>query len=218
MTPTIESPWHADVGEPPVKPQLREELAELERQAIAKRAEVQAKLAVVQGQENQWRTILAAGLEAWTRLKNVREHLQILRQRHAAAAVEFDKLVGGEAYTLQWHADQSISPLLDSWAYGQITREENPFCYFGRVLAALELAIGRVEKRLPEFERAEADARRTAQDYAKANGIEHQFTGEPKAEPAVATPTPGDPGDSDPASAIADEPPEPFPGKRKATR
>ncbi len=217
MTATPESPWHADVGEPPVKPQLREELAELERQAAAKRAEVQEKLAVVQSRENEWRGILTGGLAAWQALQNAREQLDILRQRHALAAAEFDKLVSSELYTLEWHRAVSASPLLDGWVYGAITREENPFVFHARTLAALELGIARIESRLPEFERAEADARQTAQDYASANGITHAFTDEAKAEPAAPV-TQTEPDDDDPASALADEPPEKFPGKRKPTR
>ena len=209
MTQAPESPWHADVDEPPIKPQLREGLAELERQAAAKRDEVKAKLAVVQTRENEWRAILNAGLEAWTRLKNANSHLLILRDRYAVEAVKFDALVGGETYTHDWHTVMHANPLLEGFIYGA-TKEENPFVFHARSIGALELAIARVEKRLPEFERAEADARKAAQDYAKANGIEHAFTDAPK-------PKPTEPGESDPANALADEPPEKCAGKRKAT-
>lgn len=208
-----ESPWHADVGEPPIKPQLREELAELERQAAAKREEVKAKLAAVQARENDWRAILNTGMEAWTRLQNAMSHLKILRDRRDVEAAKFDALVGGENYTEGWHAAVSISPLLDNSIFSA-TKEENPFVHHARNIAALDLGIARIESRLPEFERAEADARKAAQDYAKANGLEHAVAGE-------AQPMPADTDDSDAAIAIANEPPEQpekFPGRRKGTR
>lgn len=156
MTQAPESPWHADVGEPPIKPQLREELAELERQAAAKREEVKAKLAIVQTRENEWRAILSTGMESWQRLQNVRSHLRILRDRHAVEAAKFDALVGCDNYTEEWHAAMGISPLLDNGVF-RATKDELPLVHHSRTLAALDLGIARIESRLPEFERAEAD-------------------------------------------------------------
>lgn len=212
MTQAPESPWHADVGEPPIKPQLREELAELERQAAAKREEVKAKLAVVQTRENEWRAILSTGMESWTRLQNVRSHLRILRDRHAVEAAKFDALVGCDNYTEEWHAAMHISPLLDNGVFSA-TKDELPLVHHARTLAALELGIARIESRLPEFERAEADARRAAQKYARENSIAHAFTDEAKAAPVSAIAD-----TSDAAAALADEQPERFAGKRKGTR
>ncbi len=208
------TPNHWDISAAATSPavaQLQAEIDAVERQAAEARAVAAAKLRGANAAQAAWLAVLSAGQGKWQALQNAREQLNILRQRHALAAAEFEKLVGSESYTREWHEAQHADPMLDGWVYGTLTKEENPFVFHARTLAALDLGIARVKKRLPEFERAEADARKAAQDYAKANGIAHAFTDGAK-------PTPTAPEDSDAASALADEPPERFSGRRKGTR
>ena len=64
---------------------------------------------------------------------------------------------------------------MDSAAYGPMFNCENPFVFHARTIAALEFGIARIEKGLPDFERAEADAQNAAKNYAKAHGWEYDF-------------------------------------------
>lgn len=168
--------WNTDVQEGPAKIKALAELAKIDAAAARQRAEAGEKLAIAQRQEEEWHVLLAAGQLAWARLTHAREQLQILRDRHALAGARFDKLVGGFDYSLEWHRDLlKLDPLADGAAYGPLVNHENPFVFHARTLAALELGIARVEKRLPEFERAEADARKAAKNHATTQGRECDF-------------------------------------------
>lgn len=165
--------WNAEVQEGPAKTKALAELAKIEAVAARQRAEADEKLAIAQRQEEEWHALLAAGKAAWARLSQARDHLQILHDRHALAGVRFDRMVGGFDYSTEWHRDLlKLDPLADGAAYGPLVNHENPFVFHARTIAALEIGIARIEKRLPEFERAEADARRAAKTYAKAHGRE----------------------------------------------
>ncbi len=164
------TPNHWDISAAATSPavaQLQAEIDAVERQAAEARAVAAAKLRGANAAQAAWLAVLSAGQGKWQALQNAREQLNILRQRHALAAAEFEKLVGSESYTREWHEAQHADPMLDGWVYGTLTKEENPFVFHARTLAALDLGIARVKKRLPEFERAEADARKAAQDYAR---------------------------------------------------
>jgi|GEM_PF-2541670 len=204
------TPTHWDISaaaNSPAVAQLQDAVDEIERHAAEARAVAEAKLKEANRAQAAWLAVLSAGQKTWQTLQNAREQLDILRERHALAAAEFDKLVGGEFYTHEWHRQQHADPMLDGWVYGTLTKEENPFVFHARTLAALELGIARIESRLPEFERAEADARQAAQHYAKAHGIAHDFGDAEPPAPAPET--------ESAESALADKPTPTGKPKRK---
>lgn len=163
--------WEAEVQEGPAKTKALAELAKIEAAAARQRVEADEKLAIAQRQEAEWHALLETGKAAWARLTHARDHLQILRDRHALASVRFDKLVGGFDFSTSWHRDLlKLDPCADGAAYGPGLNYENPFVFHARTLAALELGIARVEQRVPEFERTEALAREAARIFAKRHG------------------------------------------------
>ena len=168
--------WQNEVQDTASKKKLQAELAKVEASNARSRADAVEKLAVAERKAGEWRAVLAAGQGAWDRLSHAREHLDILRDRHAIAAAKFDGLVGGFEYSREWHRElHKLDPLQDAAMFGPITNGENPFLYYARTIVALEAGVARIESRLPEFERVEADARDAAIRHAKANGIEHDF-------------------------------------------
>lgn len=168
--------WQNEIRETAATLKLQAELARIEASNARSRAEAVEKLAVAERKTGQWRAVLAAGQAASDRLSHSREHLAILRDRHAIAAAKFDGLVGGFDYSRSWFVDlQKFDPTKDNAAFGSVTNFENPFLFYARTIVALEAGIARIEDRLPEFEKIEAEAGEAAIRYAKANGIEHDF-------------------------------------------
>ena len=168
--------WQNEVRETAATLKLQAALARIEASNAIALADAVEKLAVAERKTGEWRAVLAAGQGAWDRLNHAREHLKILRDRHAVAAAKFDGLAGGFEYSRSWFVDlQKFDPLKDNAAFGSVTNFENPFVFHAREMSALEAGIARIEDRLPEFERVEADARDAAIHYAKANGIDHDF-------------------------------------------
>ena len=168
--------WQTEVRDTSSTLKLQAELARIEASNARSRAEAVEKLAVAERKTGEWRAVLAAGQGAWDRLSHARQHLEILRDRHAVAAAKFDGLVGGFEYSRSWFVDlQKFDPLKDNAAFGSVTNFENPFVFHAREMSALEAGIARIEDRLPEFERVEDDAREAAMRYAKSHGIEHDF-------------------------------------------
>ena len=168
--------WQSEVRDTSATLKLQAELAKIEASNARSRADAVEKLAVAERKAGEWRAVLAAGQGAWDRLSHAREHQQILRDRQAVAVARFDKLVGGFEYSRSWFVDlQKFDPLKDNAAFGSVTNFENPFVFHAREMSALEAGIARIEDRLPEFERVEADAREAAIRYAKANGIDHDL-------------------------------------------
>lgn len=171
--------WQNEIRETAATLKLQAALARIETNNARSRADAVANLAAAEKKTGDWRAVLAAGQGAWDRLSHAREHHQILRDRHAVAAAKFDGLVGGFEYSRSWFVDlQKFDPLKDNAAFGSVTNFENPFVFHAREMSALEAGIARIESRLPEFEKIEADAREAAIRYAKANGIEHNFNRE----------------------------------------
>lgn len=165
--------WNTGAKEGPAKTKALAELAKIDAAAARQRAEAADKLAQAQRQEEEWHALLAAGKTAWTTLAHARDQLQILRDRHALTSAKFDQMVGGFNFSTEWHRDLlKLDPLADGAGYGPVTENQNPFVYHARTLAALEIGIARIEKRLPEFERAEAAAYEQAAAYAKRHGRE----------------------------------------------
>ena len=168
--------WQNEIRETAATLKLQAELARIEASNARSRAEVVEKLAVAERKAGEWRAVLAAGQGAWDRLSHARQHLEILRDRQAVAAAKFDGLVGGFEYSRSWFVDlQKFDPLKDNAAFGTVTNFENPFVFHAREMSALEAGVVRIEDRLPELERVEADAREAAIRYAKVNGIAHDF-------------------------------------------
>ena len=168
--------WQSEIRETAATLKLQAALARIETNNARSRADAVANLAAAEKKTGDWRAILAAGQAAWGRLNHAREHLKILRDRHAVAAAKFDGLVGGFEYSRSWFVDlQKFDPLKDNAAFGSVTNFENPFVFHAREMSALEAGIARIESRLPEFEKIEADAREAAIRYAKANGIDHDL-------------------------------------------
>ena len=168
--------WQTEVRDTSSTLKLQAELARIEASNARSRADAVEKLAVAERKTGEWRAVLAAGQGAWDRLSHARQHLEILRDRHAVAAAKFDGLVGGFEYSRSWFVDlQKFDPLKDNAAFGSVTNFENPFVFHAREMSALEAGIARIEDRLPEFERVEDDAREAAMRYAKSHGIEHDF-------------------------------------------
>lgn len=171
--------WQNEIRETASTLKLQAELARIETSNARSRADAVEKLAVAERKTGQWRAVLAAGQAASDRLSHSREHLAILRDRHAVAAAKFDRLVGGFEYSRSWFVDlQKFDPTKDNAAFGSVTNCENPFVFHAREMSALEAGIARIEDRLPEFEKIEADAREAAIRYAKANDIDHDFNRE----------------------------------------
>ena len=168
--------WQTEVRDTSSTLKLQAELAKVEASNARSRADAVEKLAVAERKAGEWRAVLAAGQGAWDRLNHARDHLKILRDRHAVAAAKFDGLVGGFEYSRSWFVDlQKFDPLKDNAAFGSVTNFENPFVFHAREMSALEAGIARIEDRLPEFERVEDDAREAAIRHAKLNGIDHNF-------------------------------------------
>ena len=168
--------WHRDPTDPAALVKAKAELAKLDAGQLKSRADALEKVAAVERIQAEWCAVLAAGRAAADRLQRANEQMQILRDRHEVAAVEFDKLVGGELYTREWHATAHADPRLDGWIYGTPTSNENPFAFYAKMMSALETGIARIESRLPEFEQAEQAASAAAVRFAKANGIDHDFS------------------------------------------
>ena len=172
--------WENEIRETAATLKLQAALAKVEASNARSRADAVANLAAAEKKTGDWRAVLAAGQGAWDRLSHARQHLEILRDRHALAAAKFDGLVGGFDYSRSWFVDlQKFDPLKDNAAFGSVTNFENPFVFYAREMSALEAGVVRIESQLPEFERVEADAREAAVRYAKAHGIEHDFEREP---------------------------------------
>ena len=168
--------WENGFRETAATLKLQAALAKVEASNARSRADAVANLAAAEKKTGDWRAVLAAGQGAWDRLSHARQHLEILRDRHALAAAKFDGLVGGFDYSRSWFVDlQKFDPLKDNAAFGSVTNFENPFVFHAREMSALEAGIARIESRLPELERIEAAAREAAIRYAKANGIAHDF-------------------------------------------
>jgi hypothetical protein len=171
--------WENEIRETAATLKLQAALARIETSNARSRADAVANLAAAEKKTGDWRAVLAAGQGASDRLSHAREHHQILRDRHAVAVARFDKLVGGFDYSRSWFVDlQKFDPLKDNAAFGSVTNFENPFVFYAREMSALEAGIARIESRLPEFEKIEADAREAAIRYAKANDIDHDFNRE----------------------------------------
>ena len=168
--------WHRDPTDPAALVKAKADLAKLDASQSKSRADALEKVAAVERIQTDWVALLADGRAAADRLQRANEQMQILRDRHEVAAVEFDKLVGGELYTRDWHATVHANPLLnDNWVYGSGTSNENPFAFYAKMMSALETGIARIESRLPEFEQAEQAARDAAVRFAKSNGITHDL-------------------------------------------
>ena len=167
--------WHRETNDHAALVKAKADLAKLDANHSKSRADVLDKVAAVQHVQAEWCAVLAVGQAAAARVQNATEQLEILRDRHAVAAAKFDSIIGGDLYTKEWHSVAHADPLLNSWVYGTPTENENPTAYHARTLAALELGIDRIQKLLPGFEQAEADAREAAVRFAKANGITHDL-------------------------------------------
>ncbi len=205
--------WHEqDSVVTAAQQQLEAEIKKIESEAARQRAETASRLAAENRKISSWRSILNSGAEAATRTRYAREQLEIMRERKSIAEAKLRELIGEPCYSLEWHSQNGVSPtnpaqtLFHSPEHG--STPQNPIFFWSRRIAETQPGLEFIEKLIPQFEQAEADALASAKAYAAAHGIEHDFgdTTPTTASSAAAT---------EPANALAELTVESTPKRRK---
>ena len=150
---------------------LETEIADIEKQAAASKATLQSKLDELNAKRSEYHALAGKADEAETRLKNAREQCEIVNEIRVEAEAKITSLVGGESLSRSWFALVKACPTaVESWVHSG-TGNRHPFVVHGETIAAATAAASVIEKLVPELEREDTSARKTADAFAKSNGI-----------------------------------------------